>query len=851
MVWNKLNSITFLKYLFTSCLTLTIISTIGLNLARSYSTSNTLANAEQSSSSATTSTNASDPASIKLSITPLSTPTSSNCDTSTPNICLDIPDGGGIATGGHAIKVWTNSVAGWRLFLTTSNTTGSQNGSSLINPNVPTKPINSLSSSIDFSNATTLSNNTWGVAFPYGEWQDRGYYSQEANYTSSNQATLSGTKWTSLAFLNDNSSSVSVASRSSASANDPNNDGNDSSVRHIYYGVRVDDPGSMVAGNYTANLTYTATVQLPPTPTITSITPNTYELGSGEDSTVTITGTNLLSTNRVYMEVMNNTEIDCTNINVIDDTKLTCQIPTDDNSIINPGTYTVYIKTQAEKQGKLEKGFEYTRQSICRNADPDSDCQVDIDDNMIPVVYDGYDGNGGGNWRIVTKDEIESDKGSWYDYGEKKWANAVTVQADKLQYYKDAMSGTNPNVEVNNNDVLGYWVYIPRYAYEVQRREVSDMFVSDSVAQATGGFNIRFETSDDAAKTPAECLSSRSDQYYWNCAGISRKYGAAEGTTWATHSAFSWGDSKLNGFWVGKFETTGTVSQPTVLPNEKHMSLGQRGSIGAYYSIAKSIGVNDAKNTGGSDISGLTSTNGNVASATSHMLKNSEWGAIAYLSSSRYGAGVNAVQNNANIYDSLDDNNDMSRGITGCGPSDNGDGAPYSQAGTVGTSTACGDADRSYGGYIGVLASTTNSIYGVYDMAGGSLEYVASGVSTAGATEISGSYFDQPASKPYVDIYDANVFNGNDMTNNNKCTWDTCGGQALYETKNIQSINEYDQYDLSWGGGYSYFAYNGAAWSARGGFGSYGNNGASVYASGEGSGQTYGDYGFRVVLLSQ
>ena len=35
-------------------------------------------------------------------------------------------------------------------------------------------------------------------------------------------------------------------------------------------------------------------------------------------------------------------------------------MPTDDNSIISPGSYTVYVRTQAEPLGRLDDGFTYT-----------------------------------------------------------------------------------------------------------------------------------------------------------------------------------------------------------------------------------------------------------------------------------------------------------------------------------------------------------------------------------------------------------------------------------------------------------------------------------------------------------
>ena len=94
---------------------------------------------------------------------------------------------------------------------------------------------------------------------------------------------------------------------------------------------------------------------------------------------------------------------------------------------------------------------------------------------------------------------------------------------------------------------------------------------------------------------------------------------------------------------TAKFETTGTRTAPTVKPNQ-HANVSEY--IGEFYSVAKSIGQPDSNNQhGGANnddtTNGLTQNSHNLAISTSHMLKNSEWGAVAYLSASKYGAGVN------------------------------------------------------------------------------------------------------------------------------------------------------------------------------------------------------------------
>lgn len=164
-------------------------------------------------------------------------------------------------------------------------------------------------------------------------------------------------------------------------------------------------------------------------------------------------------------------------------------------------------------------------------------------------------------------------------------------------------------------------------------------------------------------------------------------------------------------------------------------------------------------------------------------------GAATYLSASKYGAGYNGVQINANGAYYSD-----SHGITGCGPWENGNTDSYGNSnaswiahknistGTLGTQQACGkdNPQRAYNGTLGQLASTTNNPTGIYDMSGGGAEFVAASYTTnlneSGVSDFFDDYFVAKAHPPYVNTYNFKNFNF--------CTYQICGGQALYETNN-------------------------------------------------------------------
>ena len=241
------------------------------------------------------------------------------------------------------------------------------------------------------------------------------------------------------------------------------------------------------------------------------------------------------------------------------------------------------------------------------------------------------------------------------------------------------------------------------------------------------------------------------------------------------------------------------------------------------------------------------------------MLKNGEWGAITYLAHSKYGAGINTSisydttvqRNSAYPKTGHDADGDPSPapfpaptqgryGITGCGPAKANetssretydDGAPLS-ADVIESPTACSqDLTRAYNGSLGVLSSTTNTIYGVYDLSGGTDEYAMGNITTSTTETSTSPYtpqaFKTPAKEPYVDLYVATPngpFGTNPswssgpssefLYNHDVCTFETCGGTATYETTIVQSVSSYRQ---SWGETISYFVGSADPWFERGG----------------------------------
>ena len=870
---GSLRLVTLTKYLSITCLALAILSTIGLNIISSYSSSKVNSNAEPvSNSNANLSTLANgndssicDPSNtnaescISLSITSSSSSTSTGGDDA--NLSLQIPREGGIATGRHTVTVNSNNYTGYYVTLTGNA------GSPAMTPATATSQAFIQSTTGTLTNPSSLDKGqwgSWGIALPNSSLYT-GFNTNEADYNSTNQDVLTKTTWAAVPGKESDDSDKTIIKTTASSKK--------TDSYPVYYGVRVDSPVSVPADTYAAQVVYTATTNEVPIPTITSINPNSYTLDGGASGQVTITGTNLLSAYEVYLTNANGDRIgECTNLSVIDNNNISYTTPT---TGIAAGEYTIHVVTQGTDKNGVTIGFTYTKKSLpdgmLESTDDyggDGHVAVDYDENLIPIKISS-NRYGSPTITAIPKSEIDSDPGVWYDYSaeKKQWANAVTVK--NPEDYKNITSETT----ITDSDILGYWVYIPRYAYKVMRRDASDRAVSDTTASRNGGFEIKFETASDPKKTPVKC--SRTGQDYQTCVGTSAlEYPTdpadKDKTAWATHPAFSWGTDadgyeEMNGFWIGKFETTnqngstvdgditypGYSSTPTVLPGYAALGLGYDddlwSNVADMYDTAKKFGVEDKDNKYGYETSGSSGwpgggggygetvssmfkqNNQNLSMATSHMIKNNEWGATLYLASSKFGAGVNAVEPNMMSLNSY-------IYVTACGPNSM-------------TTDNCRITNQDT-----VQASTTGNAYGVFDMVGGVFELVMGSYGRNNTTP-SVTGFRTTPEPPYIQVYN--------MTSSSSCTWETCGGDASYETANSTILSYTSSSSSSsapspmWGDGMGMFTDSQYPLISRGlgkdliGYGLVSQDSSAMYGIypwSENLIQQYGRFALRVVL---
>ena len=392
--------------------------------------------------------------------------------------------------------------------------------------------------------------------------------------------------------------------------------------------------------------------------------------------------------------------------------------------------------------------------------DPSGANRPVLAEGMIPITYDGT------NW-------VKADKygayNNWYDYGNQKWANAVMVTSAKRETYMNANAGT----AIPENDILAYFVWIPRYKYKL---------FNATYASGTSPslIDVVFENGTSTTGNVTCTYASNGAETCQN-----KSHG-----NWYTHPAFtminaSGNKTEYKGIWVGKFETTGSTTTPTIKPSLVPIT---RQNISAMYSSALSF----------SSVNYITSHS--INKTDSHVIKNIEWGAVAYLKQSNYGLGLINIGVN-NYYDSVFK--------TGCGAS----------AGTSQVTTC-----NVYNTAKGMLASTTGNITGVYDMSGGAEDYVMGNYNkTAGSSGLTVS----GVPLEHIDIYSGTSVSASHLG-------DATGETAGWYDDIYTSLN------------------SSTPWFARG---NRANNmafdtaGIFAYSSRDGGGgQSYTLYGFRTVL---
>ena len=424
-----------------------------------------------------------------------------------------------------------------------------------------------------------------------------------------------------------------------------------------------------------------------------------------------------------------------------------------------PNDYQGQTETGTPRNVIYNGNFKiYTRQilDIDNNLDTSKANMPELASNMIPVYYDETEEV----WKKADKYNSKEEY-RWYSYessGEYKgmWANAVTVTETNRTTYLNATAGT----AIPMDDINTMWVWIPRF------NAVTPSNYNGGAKESPGAIDVTFVNVNETAI-----------------------------------DAFTFGNKELSGFWYAKFETShSTLASSTTSNNlgctnetcsnangiiiKPNVTSLKYNNISNFFYASRSM-----EQTGNSF--GFVSSE-----VDTHMSKNNEWGAVAYLTQSIYGRCTNST-----TCTEVGINNNKSY-ITGYG-------APAGSSSSV--------TNGTYNTTLGKDASTTGTIYGIYDMSGGAWEYV---MGVYNKTIANSGFSSLPDSKYY------NNYTGTSYT-----------GHALTETKN-------------WYSDYADFVFTSYPWFLRGG--NYGDGAsAGVFGFGINDGNSYNSYSSRPVISNE
>ena len=279
------------------------------------------------------------------------------------------------------------------------------------------------------------------------------------------------------------------------------------------------------------------------------------------------------------------------------------------------------------------------------------------------------------------------------------------------------------------------WVWIPRYAYSI---------TSGYHSSSAGNIEVEFMKGlTNETSTGRKSFNNASGQGNWNI-----------------HPAFNYGQI-VSGLWVAKFEASNSGGKIKIVPGVQSW---------------RDITVNDI----------YTNCLNYNKTLNSHMMKNDEWGAVAYLSKSKYG------KQNKEVWI-----NNSSNFITG-------------SAGNSTNANADTGTTNDYTSAQGVKASTTGTVHGVYDMSGGAWEYIAAYVNnghdnlTKHGASLANS--NDAKTKNVYSTGSSDSYENNYNANSGKY------GDVVYETS-----ENGDASNSSWYDDYSYFPNRSSPFFSRGG----------------------------------
>ncbi len=399
----------------------------------------------------------------------------------------------------------------------------------------------------------------------------------------------------------------------------------------------------------------------------------------------------------------------------------------------------------------------------------------ELTDNLIPITIEE-------NGTVKRASTLST----WYSYQEQKWANVVVLKEENKEYEN--------NEVILEEDIESYFVWIPKYKYKLfNMGEYNNQTSFQETTPPT--IEVQFGLTNTSNSNSGECTTP----------GVAGEIGSCKLNDYMTHPAFLAFNS--NGFWVGKFET-GYEGANTTKAAEINRPESDKIIIKPNVYSWRNINVGNA----------FQASYDYLRDEDSHMMKNTEWGAVAYLQHSKYGSQESVrVNNNSAYITGYASTVEPTKGYS----SSSIDGNQYEaiNPGQDGTYTV------NYLNNQSNIASTTGNRSGIYDMSGGAWEYVmgyTTGASTSGGESgiisIYSDFFTNNQWQKYYDRYTSQSTN----QYNNRILGDATGEMGPFGVEEDPDNNRRSK--SSWYRDYAAFVDSSHPWFRRGGLYNGGSN---------------------------
>ena len=442
-----------------------------------------------------------------------------------------------------------------------------------------------------------------------------------------------------------------------------------------------------------------------------------------------------------------------------------------------------------------------------------SDITVKLATGMVPVVYNETDTS----WYVATEEQITNN--TWFEYvdtsiegntNKSNWANVMLMDNLKVDNNGTTVTITNttPTTDYYGKKVTSegsMYVWIPRYAYKITNGYHTNT--------TTGTIDVKFLNTNNTYKDGSSTSTILANPLVG--ADINSS------TTYKVHPAFTWAKEdgtpvELEGLWIGKFEASGAnasfaVTDPGNVATSSTVILRSVGNVSSWRSINRNNIFSNCYNMNSETNASIYGISTDKDEIDPHLIKNTEWGAAAYLAHSQYGRNGVEVTGNLSGYNT-------------------GNGAYKTN----------------------VTMSTTGNVYGIYDMVGGAWEHVAAYINNNNnnLTANGASLVAANLAAKYRDVYDIGVTDDYQL---NYARTAERYGDALFETSGAAGYwngsSNVGYHTHGWNGDHSKFPSSSYPFFYRGGYYNLGSI-TGVFAFNYSTGAADALHGFRSVLAT-